>query len=280
MVDSARQKVREQQQREAAQRRKSRVLGVTAIVLVAVLGLVGVFWLVGQQKREQAEQHTAEGTALAQALTSIPASTFDAVGAQPAQGAFKADPQGRKAGDKGRVLYIGAEFCPYCAVERLALTSALSRFGTFEGLKDTLSSPNEGPVSNIPTVTYTGSTYRSDVLDFTAVETADRMQQPTGEKPSAEDEATFRRLQPEGGIPFVHYGAAWTGGATFNAAELFAGRQEGDLAAKLKDPKSAETKLVVGAANVITAQICKETAGKPANVCSSKGALAGARALR
>ncbi|QLQ14649.1 MAG: DUF929 family protein [Micropruina sp.] len=29
------------------------------------------------------------------------------------------------------MLYVGAEFCPFCAMARLPLTIALSRFGTF-----------------------------------------------------------------------------------------------------------------------------------------------------
>jgi hypothetical protein len=32
------------------------------------------------------------------------------------------------------MLYIGAEYCPYCAAERWPLVMALSKFGTFSNL--------------------------------------------------------------------------------------------------------------------------------------------------
>ncbi len=41
------------------------------------------------------------------------------------------------------VLYVGAEYCPYCAAERSAVAVALSRFGTLHGLGQTASSPND-----------------------------------------------------------------------------------------------------------------------------------------
>ena len=37
---------------------------------------------------------------------------------------------------KPELLYIGAEYCPYCAASRWPLIIALSRFGTFKGLRD------------------------------------------------------------------------------------------------------------------------------------------------
>ena len=38
------------------------------------------------------------------------------------------------ADGKPLVLYVGAEYCPYCAAERCAMVQALSRFGTFSNL--------------------------------------------------------------------------------------------------------------------------------------------------
>ncbi|MGH3290263.1 MAG: DUF929 family protein, partial [Trebonia sp.] len=37
-------------------------------------------------------------------------------------------------GGKPEVLYVGAEYCPYCAMENWPLIVALSRFGQFTGL--------------------------------------------------------------------------------------------------------------------------------------------------
>ena len=43
-------------------------------------------------------------------------------------------------GKSPAMLYYGAEYCPYCAAERWAMTAALSRFGTWSELKITASS--------------------------------------------------------------------------------------------------------------------------------------------
>ena len=39
------------------------------------------------------------------------------------------------SGGKPEVLFIGAEYCPFCGAQRWAMITALSRFGTFTGLK-------------------------------------------------------------------------------------------------------------------------------------------------
>jgi hypothetical protein len=59
----------------------------------------------------------------------------------------------------------------------------------------------------------------------------------------------------------------------------FAGMTWAQIAAAAKDPTSAVAKDIDGAANSITAAICKMTNNQPANVCSSSAAQAGAGAL-
>ena len=41
------------------------------------------------------------------------------------------------ADGKPEVLYVGAEYCPFCAAERWPVVVALSRFGTWSGLSAT-----------------------------------------------------------------------------------------------------------------------------------------------
>ena len=70
--------------------------------------------------------------------TTVPAATLNAVGAGKAYAksvttVSSAPPL--TSGGKPSVLYIGAEYCPYCATERWAMVAALSRFGTFSGLR-------------------------------------------------------------------------------------------------------------------------------------------------
>src|SRR5262250_635737 len=60
------------------------------------------------------------------------------------------------ANGKPEMLYMGAEYCPYCAAERWAMIQALSRFGTFSGLSTVHSSTTDTP-TNISTFTFHGS---------------------------------------------------------------------------------------------------------------------------
>ena len=76
------------------------------------------------------------------------------------------------ANGKPEVLYIGAEYCPYCAAERWAMIVALSRFGTFSGLATVHSAAANGageaePYPNTPTWTFVNAKYTSQYLTFT-----------------------------------------------------------------------------------------------------------------
>ena len=88
----------------------------------------------------------------------MPASTLDAVG--DGSGAVTAKPTDHQparapltANGKPEVLYMGAEYCPYCAAERWAMIVALSRFGTFSGLHTIHSAVSERRGEPSPTPT-------------------------------------------------------------------------------------------------------------------------------
>ena len=116
-------------------------------------------------------------------LTSVPASTTDKIG--NGGGQVSATPKAvtngtpLTANGKPEMLYMGAEYCPYCAAERWAMIEALSRFGTFSGLSTIHSASANGagqaePYPNTPTWTFHGSSYTSKYLTFTPVEIADQ----------------------------------------------------------------------------------------------------------
>ena len=69
------------------------------------------------------------------------------------------------------MLYEGAEYCPFCAAERWAMVMALSKFGTFWGLKLTNSSVSDF-APDTATFSFYGSTYTSKYLAFKPVELA------------------------------------------------------------------------------------------------------------
>src|SRR5579875_1913145 len=111
--------------------------------------------------------------ALVRSVTSVPASTFDAVGTSGEGSPFlvtRGQPALRSGG-KPRLVYVGGEFCPYCAMYRWSLLAALGRFGSFSGVKLTRSAATD---YNIPTFSFYKSSYSSPYVAFTPYEASDR----------------------------------------------------------------------------------------------------------
>jgi hypothetical protein len=188
------------------------------------------------------------------------------------------------------VLYVGAEYCPYCAAERWAMVVALSRFGTFSGLGQTASSANDVHPSTA-TLSFHGSSFTSSTLSFTGVETQSNEIANGGyaalDTLSAEDEKLFQTYDSPpyvdsasaGSIPFVDIGGKYLiSGASYDA-QLLQGKTHQDIASALSDPSSPIAQGVDGTANVITAAICTTTSDAPAAVCSSAGVQAAAKKL-
>src|SRR5262249_48840261 len=106
---------------------------------------------------------------------------------------------------KPLVLYLGAEYCPFCAAERWAMVVALSRFGTFSGLTITHSSSTD-TYPKTPTFSFHGASYTSTYLSFDGVETRGNElsggQYPVLDVPTAEQQQIFKAQDPAGSIPF------------------------------------------------------------------------------
>ena len=60
------------------------------------------------------------------------------------------------------MIFVGAEYCPYCAAERWSMIMALSRFGTFTGLKE-MSSESNDVDPDTSTFTFVDSSYTQPV---------------------------------------------------------------------------------------------------------------------
>jgi hypothetical protein len=208
-------------------------------------------------------------SAVVNAITTLPASQFETVGQGTANNLIKPISGAALTGASGKpvVLYIGAEFCPYCAAQRWALIVALSRFGTFSGLQTTSSSSSD-VYPNTPTFTFRGATYTSQYLEFRAVETSDRDQNPL-QTPSAADQQLMTKYNPAGSIPFIDFGNRYVLNAAMYSPDLLGGASWQAIANEIRDPGSAQAQAVVGSAKQITAAICKSTGDQPTAVCSS-----------
>jgi Domain of unknown function (DUF929) len=277
-------------QRAAQQRaqRRNRLLiagGAIVAVVAVVLALVLTHHNGGGQASGSASPGPT-GTELASLtaqVTSVPATVQDQVGsgqATSAPSAITGDPL--TSGGKPEMLYIGAEYCPYCAAERWSMIVALSRFGTFTGLATTHSAARNGagtaePYPNTATWTFANASFTSSYLTFTPVEEFTNVPDPstggytTLQTPTAEQQALLEKYDAanNGAIPFIDFGNRYMSvGASYDPSVL-QGLTWSEIAADLHDPSTKVAKSVLGAANYITATLCKLTSDKPAAACTA-----------
>lgn len=218
-------------------------------------------------------------------LAGIPASTLDQVGMGSASTAgVKRISDAPLPGPNGRpeVLYVGGEFCPYCAAERWPLVIALSRFGTIGGLQTARSSAND-VFPSTPTFTFRSVTYHSQVIDLVAVEHFGSSPAPGGGyetlQPLTPAQQALAQRYGGGSIPFVDFGnRAALSGATYSPAVLQGSGWE-QVVQALGNPSSDQARAILGSANVLTAAICQATGQQPAEVCGSAGVRAAAAHL-
>lgn len=289
---SAREKaaqIRLQQQR-AEQRRRLIVAGAAVLVVVLIVGALVVAKLAGAGDGSKTATPAGKASAaVVKALRSVPTSVSDGIAAGGAQGGpKKISAPVLTADGKPRVLYLGAEYCPYCAAERWPVALALSRFGTFTGLGSTTSSA-EDVFPSTPTLSFHGATFSSPYVSFTGIETTTNKKEGNGyeplDTPSAEDAKLVNAynkppyVSSGGAIPFIDVGGTYVSSGATYSPQLLADKTQEQIAAALKDPSSDIAKSVVGSANLFSAAICRTTGGKPAAVCTSSGVTKAAAQL-
>lgn len=169
-------------------------------------------------------------------------------------------------GTKPEILYIGAEYCPFCAVTRWGMIIALSRFGTFSNLEYMAS--NESDVyPNTPTFTFVNATYTSNYISFVSVETTTRNHANTLQTPTQSQGRTFDLLNPSGGIPFIDFANQSLQLDAPILPSVLQGQNWNSTIANLTNTNSSISQNLVGSADVFTAEICMITNETPQNVC-------------
>jgi hypothetical protein len=274
--------------------------GAVGLVIVVIVVIVVIKATGGSTANAAYTAVTAAPTSIVSDVTSIPVSVYDTVGtnipsrAQPNPPIVLSNqPPLTLGGKTPAMFYYGAEYCPYCAAERWAMTAALSRFGTWSGLEVTASSHTDvAPATS--TFSYRNATFTSQYLSFFPVEQYTNI--PNGsayttlKNPTKEEQTVISKYSSptfipgatagQVGFPFIDIGnVALISGATYNPLML-AGLSHNDIASHLTDPNNAVTQSIVGTANYITAAICSSTKQQPTAVCTSQGVQAAARALK
>jgi thiol-disulfide isomerase/thioredoxin len=280
---SAREKIAAQRAaaRKAEMRNRILITG-GSVLLVVVIVLAFVIVKLNEGTAPAGPPGKADN-AVAAAITSVPASVLEKVGKgslgttafpnplKPVPGS----PAPLTENGKPEVLYMGAEYCPFCATERWAMVVALSRFGTFSNLHFIHSSADDNPAS-IPTLTFYKSSYSSKYVEFTPVEMQKVDRSPL-QTPTTAQNALINKYdvvpcvgtsQLNGSIPFMDFGNKWRlCGASYSYTVL-QGQSWSQVAAALHVATTAIAQGAGGTANYMTAAICKLTDNQPSNVCT------------
>lgn len=241
-------------------------------ILLMVVIVIGIFFYLSYQNQAATTQGANEAL---KGITSISPSLLAQVStgsAQPSLHALPSNAQIPKGPNgKPQFLYIGADYCPYCAAQRWAIIVALSRFGTFGPLEPLVSSE-----SNIPTFTFHGAKYTSQYIDFVAVETEDNNRNSLDQLTSQQQQLfntfnapPYTSASAQGGIPFLLIGNKQTSSGAFYNPLLLSDMTYPDIAKQINNPSSDISKGILGSANYLTAAICQATQNQPASVCNA-----------
>jgi hypothetical protein len=284
-------------QRAAARRaeqRKRILLASGAVVVVLAVVLTFVIIKLNNKPTVASASSSPNGptgsalTSLVSTTTSVPASVLDTVGAGTFNGKVQTitgNPPPLVSNGKPELLFIGAEYCPYCAANRWAMIVALSRFGTFSGLTTVHSGITDGagdqePYPNTPTFTFVNAKYTSKYLTFTSVEGETNIPDTsTGgytalQTPTSAQQALLTKYDAApyttqaGAIPFLDFGNKYVSIGVSYPNTAIQGLTWSQIAADLHNPNSTAAKAVDGTANYYTAAICKMTGNQPASACT------------
>jgi thiol-disulfide isomerase/thioredoxin len=284
---SARERIAAQQAaaKRAEMRRRGIFVGGSILAVIAVV----VALIVVYANKSNTPQKVAGGVhgsvlpaSVSNDVTGVPASTLNSVGAGSlgtsvvSQGAIvPISGSPLTSGGKPEMLYIGAEYCPYCAATRWAMAVALSRFGTFTTPLKGFHSSSTDVYPNTPTLTFYKQGYTSKYLTFTPVENEDinkNLLQPTTTAQQAiwvKYDTTQTADGPSQGYPFIDFGNKVAVKLPPYNPQTLHGLTWAQVASDLHNPSSPVAQAVLGSANYITAAICKMTGNAPASVCTS-----------
>lgn len=257
-------------------------MAMGALALIAAL--IGAFVILSRQSstlNETQERSPADSTVVAK-VTTVPQPIWNAVGKgrviphafQP----YGSQPPLIGPNKRPEFLYIGGEYCPYCAAERWAIVNALSRFGAFRNLSQIRSAE-----LSISTFSFYGSSYTSRYVDSVSKEVkgneldASQTNYVDLEKLTPLEQKMFQMYDNDENLPFVDIGNLSIGiGASYDYSVLFNNNvipatplSWQTIADSLNNPKSAISQGILGTANYMTAGICSLTHQQPGNVCNS-----------
>ena len=276
--------------RKTAGRRRSWNQSYMIAIAIGLIVVIVAAFVVISKLQSNAAAPTPTSSQVFNAVTKVDPNILSVVGTGNLQNPLK-PPSGSPpvlTGPTGKpeFLYIGSEWCPYCAAQRWAMVVALSRFGTFSQLYQTTSSSDDvypdTPTFSFYSGLYKGSFYTSQYIDFVPIEQQGNVKDSSGNYPTlqtltADQQKLIATYDTQGSIPFIDIankymmvgvaqGVGQSGG--YSPQDL-SGKQWSDIASSLEDTSSTISQHILGSANFLTAGICLATGQQPASVCST-----------
>jgi hypothetical protein len=269
----------------SATQRGPLAVGVVVVALAAIITAL-VLIKVNSQSTSVSTSAKAVPVSVFRAITHVPTSALTQAGYSPAiplTEKLSGSPAPLTSSGKPEVLFIGADYCPFCAAERWPIISALSKFGTFSNLHLMTSSATDS-YANTHTFTFYKSSYTSKYISFVPVEWSTN--QTTT---SSNNFSGYSILQPptkaqlklfttydaapytttSGSIPFIDFGNKYVQIGASYTPQVLSGLNWTTIAGALSLPTSSAGQAIDQTTNVITATICKMTGDQPANVCGT-----------
>jgi hypothetical protein len=218
--------------------------------------------------------------AIAKQVTGVPVARALSVGGGTATAFKQIQGPFLRVNKKPLLLYVGANFCSYCAAERWAIVNALSRFGTFANLGLT-SSTTDDAFPATPSFSFHGSSYTSRFVTLQAVELSGNARDVTGSFPRLDSVTKSQQniaasldrppYAPErGSIPFIVIAGRFVLFSSQYQPGALQGLDASQVAKALGNLSSPPAQGILGAANWLTASLCEVTGGKPTSACTPK----------
>ena len=276
--------------RRAAQQRRQRniwlAVGATGVVIV-LIAVVVVLKVTGGSTTKSGSSDPgtfALSPSMVSQVENVPVSALVAAAksapaeVSPAQ-ALPSTAVAITSDGKPEILYMGAEYCPFCAAERWALVMALSKFGTFTGLRGTTSSAIDTNPST-PTFSFYGSTYKSPYISFVPVEletntySASLGNYPTLQTPTSSQNALMAKWDVEpyttepGSIPFVYLNGKYLITGAQYVASAISGKTFESAVPYMTSGTNATSREAEAAAGYLVGEILAITHDKPASVAA------------
>ncbi len=263
-------------------RRQLQAVGAVVVFVVVAFGAVTL-----AHSPSSTTPPATELTSYFQNAVSVPNATLESVGL-PSTVAIptRVTPSLTTVSTNDVVSYVGAEYCPYCALQRWALLVALSKFGTFNHLDSQVFSSSSDVYPHLASWSFVGATYSSKYFAFVATELTSSTPSKSDvgghqqlERMTRAQRIAYHRYDAQGEIPFVDVGNQFVTLGASSSPSVLEGLTLSQIGSDLNSATSPVARAIDGSANYFTAALCAMIQKSAPTICSSSLIRAATAAL-